>query len=1278
VELGEVESALAGEAGVAACAAAVREAGPGDLRLAAWVVAAAGARLEPARLAQRLRARLPEYMVPAAIEVVAGLPLTPNGKLDRQGLPAPRWGAGLSGGYAAARDALEERLCELYGEVLGVARVGIHDDFFALGGHSLLATRLVSRVRDVLGVELGLKALFEAPTVAGLAGRLPGTPARGAPVRRRPGGQSRVPLSWPQQRLWFLEQLSPGNAAYHLHVAYRLRGAVDAAALAAALQAVVERHEALRTTFRAVAGEPWQEIAPRLAVGLERVAAGAADEARLQGLLRARIESPFDLVSGPLLRATLVALGPEEQVLLLVVHHIVADGWSLALLLGELSAAYGQLRRGAAVELPALPVQYGDYAQWQRAALDGAPLQRQLDYWRAQLADAPPRLELPTDRPRPAVAGNRGAWHTLSLPAELATALGAVARDYQATLFMVLLAGFQALLSRWTGAEDLVVGTPVAGRPRTELEGLVGFFVNTLPLRGDLAGDPAFGELLRRVKRTALDAWAHADVPFERLVEELAPTRSLAHAPLAQVLFVFHNEPRSPLALDGIEALELVVPAAHAKLDLSLHVAVHDGALVTSFAYNSELFDATTIADLADGYAALLAAVVGAGGGALRLGELPVLGAPALARAAAEAARLRPAAVTMAAAAAASGTLAASFLAQAAAQGEREAVRGADGAWRYAELARRAGQVAGALGAAGAPGTPVALLLGHDPPMVAGLLGAVLAGRPYVPLDPYAPAARHAAVLADAAAGAVVTDAARLAAAPWLRGTGLPLVVLEEAFAATVRAPAGAAAATGPAPSAPAYLLYTSGTTGRPKAVVQTQAGALGQVLTWAGQLGLTRADRLTLLAGYGYDAAVQDVFGALLTGASLQVLDLRGGESAPELVDRIARDGVTVVHATPTVYRFLFGGRVTCEQDLARVRLVVLGGEAARRSDLELFKVRFRRPARLVNGLGLTECTAALQYFADHDTRVLGEGLPVGLPVAGVAASVLGADGAPGAWQGELVLATAHLAQGYHGDAALTASRFEAPGAGATAGRAPGRRLRTGDRVRRLPDGQWLHAGRLDRQLQVRGIRVEPAEVEAALRAVAGVADTFVDARAGEDGEAVLVGWIAGPAAPDDEVLRRALRAVLPDALVPARLVRLRELPRLPNGKVDRAALPAAVAPPAGAPPRTAAERRLAALWCEVLGRESVGVHDDFFALGGHSLAAARLAARLRDAFGVEVPLAALFGHTTVAALAAHVLQLASQAGAVAGPDGDAGVLPAIRRLARRPAGAPGEGGPS
>jgi amino acid adenylation domain-containing protein len=1057
-------------------------------------------------------------------------------------------------------------------------------------------------------------------------------------------------LSLVQQRLWFLDRLQPGNPAYHLAWAFELRGTLDRPALQTALDALAARHGSLRTAFRERDGEPEQvigeasgwplQVVTRSATSLPEIAAEAA-------------AAPFRLATGPLARAMLIETAPDLHTLVLVVHHIVADGWSFGILSRELALCYAAARRGEPVNLPALTRDYADYAREQRRALAGGELARQLAYWQAQLKHAPPFIDLPTDRPRPALPSPRGARFAGTLPVELQMALRGLARAEGCTLFMVLLGAFDLLLARYAGTEDVVVGTPIAGRSQTELEGLVGFFVNTLVLRTDLRGNPTVRELLGRVRGVTLGAYEHAEVPFELLVETLQPPRSLSRTPFFQVLFNLHSEPGAPLALEGLDVRPVAVPRHTAKFELSVSLAETPAGLAVTIEYSTDLFLPASIERLVADYAVVLAGFVAAP--EARLTELPFSrGRPD---------RVAPVVLATTAATTA-GSLPAAFAEQVLRHPEALAVSApatghcAAVDWSYAQLDREASAIAGALAGQGVGlGERVGLWFGQGAGQVAGILGVLQAGGVYVPLDPLAPPARLEKIIRDAGLRIVVTDRS----APEWPVSGLTVVPREGL-------PAGEAASTWRAvdPDALAYLLYTSGSTGTPKGVPQSHGNVLHFIRAWAGNLGITPDDRLSLLSTYGYDAAVQDIFGALLTGASVCPLDLRRLDRET-LLDRIADRGLTVLHGTPTAYRYLFGGRVACRQDLSRVRLVVLGGEAARRADFELFRARFRKGARFVNGYGLTEATAVTQWLADHAMHPYGQQLPIGRPIGGLKAQLVDEAGAPAAIVGEVVLEGPQVMPGYWPLPAAGAPTGPTPLPGETRGLdSPGRgvgpvgapanprRFHTGDRARYLPDGHLVFVGRVDERLKIGGIRIEPGDIEAALRALPAVNEAVV--LAGEDltGEPVLTACYtqsAGESPPTVRLLRAHLVTLLPASLIPARFIPCESLPRLPNGKVDRRALAAAGETAGAASAATDAEiaaeaaptgdeehhvhATLQDIWQRLLKRDAVGLDEDFFLLGGHSLLATRLLARIRDRLGVELPLIRVFEAPTIRGLA-------------------------------------------
>ena len=1242
IEPGEIEAALVAHPAVGAAAVVLREFA-GDPRLVAFVVPADAevtAAVEAGLLVSHLRSCLPEYMVPSEFVWLPELPLNPNGKLDRASLPAvlPA-GARADRADDAPRSPLEGLLCELFATVLGRDRVGVNEDFFALGGHSLLATQLIARIRDALQIELPLKTLFMTPTVAGIAAGLPTARIAPRPAPAAPSAVHRLaPLSPVQQRLWFLDRLQPGSPVYNLAWTFRLRGVLDPEALQLAADALVARHAVLRTRFVETDGEPRQLVAETLAVPVNVLS--AEPPGAMAGSWEARLKTclqlvRFDLAHGPLLQVFVLPVAKDDQVLAIVVHHIVADGWSLGILGRELSAFYNAALAGQSASLAPLPLQYADYAIRQRAALEDGELARQLEFWQTQLKDAPPYLDLPTDRPRPALSTHRGARCFRLLEPGLQSALKSLAQAEGCTLFMVLLAAFNVLLARHAGSEDVVVGTPVAGRPRTELEGLIGFFVNTLVLRTDLRGNPRFRELLQRVKHGTLDAWAHADVPFEQLVEVLKPPRSTGRSPVFQVLFNLHNEPAGRLELSGLEATPLAVDRGTAKFELSVSLAETAAGLAVSFEYSTDLFLAASMQRMLDDFTALLSAVVVSPDASLA--SLCVGNAPEVRRDLPEIALVRQAG---------EGTLAAAFAAQLARRGDAtavsaSAVAGSSGVeWSYAGLDRRAQTVAAALmQRAVTRGTQVGLWFNQGAGQVAAMLGVLQAGAAYVPLDPLAPAARLETIVRDSGLRIVVSERAALDSpdSAWLKQSALELVVLDELPAS----PPAALALLPGSPDDPAYLLYTSGTTGTPKRVAQTQRNVLHYVRSWAANLRLTPADRLSLVSTYGYDAAVQDIFGALLSGAAVYPLDIRRLDRET-LLDRIADAGLSVLHATPTVYRHLFGSHVACRQDLSRVRLVVLGGEAARRADFELFRSRFRRGAQFVNGYGLTEATAVLQCFSTHDTQPCGNVLSLGWPLGDQRVLLLDEQGQPAGVSGEVVIESRYV---------------------------PGGRLHTGDLARWLPDGSLAWVGRRDDQLKLGGIRIEPGEVEAALRTHPALAAVAVVLHAEAASEPMLVAYCSlrrAATMPTPAELRAHLKPLLPDALLPARYLAIESLPQLPNGKLDRRALAGRPLPRPAATGRTAVaegdiEATLTELWQMLLKREDIGPEDDFFALGGHSLLATRLIARLRDRLGIELPLISIFETPTIRGLAVVVAQLTERSGGAAVPA-------AIGRQARRP----------
>ncbi|MET0396030.1 MAG: amino acid adenylation domain-containing protein, partial [Longimicrobiaceae bacterium] len=1044
-----------------------------------------------------------------------------------------------------------------------------------------------------------------------------------------------LPLSFAQQRLWFIHQFAPESAAYNMPHPLRLRGALDVGALRRSLAALVARHEALRTVFAVVDGEPVQVVHDDASVTLPVAdlsgLAAAARDAETRRLIGEETLRPFDLARGPLMRALLLRAGAEEHAVLFTLHHIVADGWSLGVLVREVSALYGAFSLGEAPRLAPLPIQYGDYAAWQRAWLAGEALERQVGWWRERLAGAPPLLEVPTDRPRPVVMSEAGASRPFALSAEVSAALAELSRREGATLFMTLLAGWQALLSRWSGQTDVVVGTPLAGRTRLETEGLIGMFVNTLALRAELRDGADFRALLGQVRETTLGAYAHQEVPFEKLVEELRVERSLRYTPIFQALFALQNIEPGTLEMGAVEVEPLSREEETAKFDLSLVLAEEGGRLGGVLSYRAALWEPATIGRMTEHLRVLLEGIAAAP--ERPVAELPLMPAEeraqVLERWNATAAD-RPRGLGF-------HEL---FEAHARRAPDAPALVFAGATVSYAELDHWGERLAGRLRGLGVgPEARVGVCLERGPALVASLLGVLKAGGAYVPLDPEYPADRLAFMLADSGVRVVVTHGALAERLPGFDGE---VVLLDgiggpgsEAESAQQAAASGDAPISHPpTPDNLAYVIYTSGSTGTPKGVLVPHDGLCNVARAQARDLGVGPDDRVLQLASPSFDASVFEVAMALGSGAAL-VLGTRDElVPGPELVRLLREQGVTAAVLSPSALGAL------PEADLPALRTLMTAGEAC---PAELVD-RWAPGRRFLNLYGPTEATI---WSTTAACRAGGGTPPIGRPVANTAAYVL--DGArepvPVGVPGELYVGGAGVARGYGGRPELTAARFVPDPFGGGSG---ARLYRTGDRVRWLPRGELEFLGRVDAQVKVRGFRVEPGEVEAALRAHPGVADAAVVAREDEPGRGAhrLVAYVVarGGAAPETAGLRAHLRERLPEHMVPSAFVALERLPLTPNGKLDRAALPAPDTAAGGreyVAPRTPLEEVLAAIYAEVLRTEPVGIHDDFFELGGHSLLATRVASRVREAFGVEMPVRVLFEAPSVAALGERVSTL-------------------------------------
>jgi len=1057
-----------------------------------------------------------------------------------------------------------------------------------------------------------------------IAGRIDGLPPEKRALLARilhqaPARFNAFPLSFAQRRMWFLHRMDPASAVYNVPAAVRVSGALDAEALRRALDEVVRRHEVLRGSYTQVEGEPVQVTAPAAPLDLpvEDLSALPAEarDAESMRIANGEARAPFDLARGGLLRARLVRLAADDHLLLVTAHHIVTDGWSVSLMFRELAALYQAFAAGRPSPLPELALQYADFAAWQREHLRGERMDRLAEHWTRRMEGAPALLELPTDRPRPPEATFAGRMLRFELPAALVPELHALARRESASLFMVLTAAFSAVLARWSGQEQVVVGTPVANRGRAETEGMIGLFVNTLAIRADLSGGPTLRELLKRVRDAALEAFAHQELPFEKLVELLKTRRSLGHHPVFQVMLALQNTGDAP-EIGGMRLEPLRLDAAGARFDLSLSVRERDGGIAGVAEYATDLFDGTTVERLIDHLRIVLEAM--AADPDTRVDEVELLRGGERERV------LRGFNRTTAPAPDAPSLHA---LFERAADAWPRAAAGTDGAesLTYAEVEAQANRLAHHLRALGVgPESRVGVCVERGPRALAALLGVLKAGGAYVPLDPSYPADRLRWMLEECGRGVIVAGAAVADRLPEHAGR---LVLLEDP-AIGARPAERPAPAPGAGPDSLAYVIYTSGSTGRPKGVLVPHGCAVGLVAQSLPRLDVRPGDRVAQTASLNFDLSVLQIFAALAGGAAACFIPAETLASPAELVETLRARGTTHVMATPAVLEMIPA------DSLPGVRTICSGGD---RCPPEV-AARLAPRRRFLNAYGPTETTIYATAWAGGPDEN-GE-LPIGGPVANLRAYVV--DSAlrpvPVAIPGELLVGGAGVTRGYHSRPALTAERYVPD---AWSGEPGARLYRTGDRARWRPDGALEFLGRVDHQIKIRGFRIEPGEIEFALREHPDVRDALVVARA-DGGEKRLAGYViaAGGAAPDPGALRAWLRQRLPEYMVPAAWCVMDGFPLGSSGKVDRSALPAPEGVRAAAsesvPPRTEAERKVAAVWAEVLGVEAVGAHDGFFDLGGHSLLLVKVQARLREAFGVPVPITHLFRYLTVSALAA------------------------------------------
>ncbi len=1279
IEPGEIEQALRKHPEVREAVVLAREDTPGDRRLVAYVTETVtlpeapptenGQHLpahsanghassqngeakparDPARLIAQLRdqlkSRLPEYMVPSAFVLMDELPLTPNGKLDRAALPAPAQGdrSGLSRPFQVPRNAADEEVARVWAEVLDIpaAQIGIHDDFFELGGHSLLATQVVSRLRERLGLELPLRYLFDAPTVAGLVERIEaardGDLIRSAPPIVPMPREGAVPLSYAQQALWFLEQLTPGEPTFNVTSAVRITGVLDVDVLRRSFHEMIGRHESLRTTFHLVDGRPIQTIAPSVPLPMNLVdLRGLPEESRqaeAQRLAAKEAGTPFDLTQGPLVRAQVLALGDQEHVLLLTMHHIITDGWSFWVAARELVALYEAFLLDRPSPLSDPVVQYADYVLWQRNWLQGEALDELLGYWTTQLHGAAP-LELPTDRPRGPSRTARGALQNFALSPRLSQALEALARREGVTPFMLLLAAFKTLLHRYSGQDDITVGSPIASRNRAELERLVGYFVNMLALRTDLSGNPTFRTLLARVRAMTLRAYEHQDLPLEILVQKLHPQRDPSRTPLFQVMFVLQNN-----RLPDVSGQNLAVTplgnsegTGTAKFDLTMALEETDQGIVGSLEYQTDLFNASTIERMIRHFEILLEGVVAAPD--TPLNELSILSEverrQLLLEWSGSSTQVPPVPVVV-------HEL---FEAHARQTPDAPALIVGERTWSYGELNLQADCLARRLRGRGvALETKVGLCLRDPADRLVGLLATLKAGGAYVPLDPDLPVQRLAFLAQDSALGVLLTEGE--IGNDW-PGLAASIVRMDDGQERTVEKN-GTHVEACPSPDNLAYVLYTSGSTGTPKGVMVTHASLASVYQAWEESYHLKDEVRRHLqVASFTFDVYTGEWVRALCSGGTLIACPKDVLLEPEALYEMMRRERVDAVELVPAVVENLINYLEESGKTLDFPRLIVVGSDLLNAGVYERLRRLVGPQTRVLNSYGLTEAAIDSTYFEGISAdQPVGGTVPIGRPLPNTQVYVLDRQRhlVPVGVPGELYVGGSGLARGYHGRPELTSEKFipspfdETPGA---------RLYKTGDLAQWRGDGQLEILGRIDGQVKIRGFRIELGEIESVLRKNPKLREAVVSAREDAPGNKRLVAYVV--VRPDVECgtpeLRRWVQAALPEYMVPSAFVQLSTLPLLVNGKIDRAALPAPDARQvdlgnAYEAPRTPREEALALIWAEVLGLERVGINDNFFDLGGHSLQMVQLVSRVTSALGRRLSVKTVFQSPTVATMA-------------------------------------------
>lgn len=1220
VELEEIESVLKIHPNIREGIVTAREDIPGDLRLVAYIVANNQA-FDWGEIRSFLEQKLPDYMVPNAFVLMEKLPVLPNGKLDRHSLPAPNISADIRN-FVAPLTPTEQLIATIWAEVLGLEKIGIYDKFLELGGHSLLASLVISRLRETLSVEVSVGALFESPTVASLSEQIETSQHQKQQINPLPALQPvsrslEFPLSLTQQRFWFLDQMEGANAAYNIARALRLVGRLNLTALQQAVEEIIQRHETLRTSFAMVDGKPVQFIAATVPFTLPLADLQELPEverlAELQRLITAEYTRPFDLTIAPLFRVSLIRLESESHVLLFTMHHIISDAWSVGIFLQELSILY------AGSPLPEQPIQYADYTYWQRQWLQNDVITTQLNYWKQQLADAPPVIKLPTDRPRSAIQTFRSSIERFKLGYDLTSKLKTLSQKSGASLFMTLQAAFVTLLSRYTNQKDIVIGSPITNRNRPALESLIGFFVNTLVLRTRLENNPTFRELLAQVRQVALNAYSHQDVPFDQLVEFLQPQRHLSHSPLFQVMFVLQNSPVEKLELPGLSVtqIELDRPTAGATFDLTLSMQEIGSELRGAFEYNANLFDADTIARMVGHFQTLVEAI--ATNPDECVGQLPLLSAAEQHQLLIEWNHTQTHYPHQ--------CIHQLFEEQVKKTPDAVAVGFGNQQLTYRELNTRANQLAHYLQKLGVgKETLVGICLERSPNIIVAMLGILKAGGAYLPLDPTYPSDRLVFMLQDAQTFLLLTQ-------QQLYGqlTTVEQICLDSDWSVICQESQQNLKCNTTADNL-AHVIYTSGSTGQPKGVMVPHRGVVRLVRN-TDYIDLQPKDVIAQASNTSFDAATFEIWGALLNGAKVAILERETVLSPRDFASSLQTEEVTTLFITTALFNQMIQ---EVPLAFASLRYLLFGGEA-----VDTRRVRqllaAGAPQKLLHVYGPTENTTFSTWYHIQQIEPKAETVPIGRAIANTQIYILDEylQPVPIGVPGELHIGGVGLARGYLNRPELTAKKFIPHPFQANC-----KLYKTGDLARYLPDGNIEFLGRIDNQVKIRGFRIEPGEIETVLSQHPQVQQAVVTVREDAPGNKYLTAYVVGKTETlTSSELRQFLKPQLPEYMMPSAFVMLKTLPLTPNGKVDRRVLPKpeitnSELEAAFVAPRTCQEEKLAEIWCTVLHREKVGIYDNFFELGGHSLLLTSVISRIRESFAIELPLRSLFAAPTIAAL--------------------------------------------